>query len=52
MPVTPAAAGLRPVAGEACGDFFLVLQQCRLRISSGSHDHVNGGAVSLTLSGM
>ena len=38
-------------AGEACGDLLLALQQWRLRISRGSHGHVNGGAVSLTLSG-
>ena len=37
--------------GEACGDLFLALQQWRLSISPGLHDHVNGGAISLTLSG-
>ena len=37
---------------EACGNFCLVLQRWRLRISRGSCDHVNGGAVSLNLSGM
>ena len=37
--------------GEACEDLFLALQHWRLCISHGSHDHANGGAVSLTLSG-
>ena len=48
------ASGLdsRPIAGEACRDLFLTLQLWRLCISHGSHDHVNGGAISLALSGM
>ena len=50
-PATPEAAGSRPVAGEACGALFLALQRWILCICRGSHDHVNGGAVSLTLSG-
>ena len=38
-------------AGEACGDLLLAVQHWRLCISRGSYDRVNGGAVSLTLSG-
>ena len=46
------APGSIPVMrGEACGDLFLELQHWRLHVSRGSHDHVNGGVVSLTLSG-
>ena len=37
-------------AGEAYGDLFLALQY-RDCISRGSHDHVNGGVVSLIVSG-
>ena len=43
--------GSRPVAGKARGDLFLALQYEGPCISHGSHDHVNGGAVSLTLRG-
>ena len=39
-------------AAEAFGDVLLALQHWRLCISRGSHDHVNGGAVLLILSGM
>ena len=39
------------VAGQACGDLFLSLQHRRLCMSGDSHDHVNGGTISLALSG-
>ena len=39
--------GSVPIAGQACGDYFVALQHWRLRISCRLHDHVNGGVVSL-----
>ena len=44
--------GLRPIAGEACGDSFLALQHWRLSISHGLHGHINVGAISVTLNGV
>ena len=38
-------------SGKIYADSFLALQRWRLCISRGSHDHVSGGAVSLTWSG-
>ena len=43
--------GFEARCGEACGDFFLAFQHWWLCISRGSHEHVNGGAVLLTLRG-
>ena len=43
--------GFSPVVGQACGDCFSRLNN-RDCISRGSHDHLNGGAISPSLSGM